>query len=72
MDTTAVLLAGCRGASSSHWQNDINIWVAAAPTENRFINFLAVFFKSARDIAGETENYHPFYEGQLRTDPLPL
>ena len=56
MDTTAVLLAGCLGASSSRWQNDINLWVVAAPTGNRFIDFLAVFLKSERDIAGESEN----------------
>ena len=71
MDTTAVLLAVCLGASSSRWQDDINLLVVGAPTGNRFIDFLAVFLESERDIAGETENYHPC-EGQLRTDPLPL
>src|SRR5215218_6423255 len=56
MDTTALLLAVCLGASSSRWQNDIKLWVVGAPTGNRFIDFLAVFFKSERDIAGEREN----------------
>src|SRR5918999_133104 len=56
MDTTWVLLAVCLGASSSRWQNDINIWVVGAPTGNRFIDFLAVFLKSEPDIAGEREN----------------
>ena len=71
MDTTALLLAVCLGASSSRWQNDINLWVVGAPTGNRFIDFLAGFLESERDTAGETENNHPC-EGQLRTDPLPL
>jgi len=56
MDTTLVLLAVCLGASSSRWINDINLWVVGAPTGNRFIDFLAVFFKSEPDIAGEREN----------------
>ena len=56
MDTTAVLLAVCLGASSSRWQDDINLLVVGAPTGNRFIDFLAVFLKSERDIAGEREN----------------
>jgi hypothetical protein len=56
MDTTALLLAVCLGASSSRWINDFNLWVVAAPTGNRFIDFLAVFFKSELDIAGEREN----------------
>ena len=71
-----MLLAICLGASSSRWQNDINIWVVAAPTGNRLIDFLAGFLESERDIAerdiaGETENNHPC-EGHLRADPLPL
>ena len=56
MDTTWVL-AVCLGASSSRWQNDINHRVVAAPIGNRFIDFLAVFFKKSElDIAGEREN----------------
>src|SRR5215216_232907 len=55
MDTTALLLAVCLGASSSRWQNDTNLWVVGAPTGNRFIDFLGVFLESERDIAGETE-----------------
>jgi hypothetical protein len=52
-----VLLAVCLGASSSRWINDINLWVVGAPTGNRFIDFLAVFFKKSEpDIAGEREN----------------
>jgi hypothetical protein len=54
---SAVLLAVCLGASSSRWINDINLWVVGAPTGNRFIDFLAVFFKKSEpDIAGEREN----------------
>src|SRR5215217_1212860 len=56
MDTSAVLLAVCLGASSSRWQDDINLLVVGAPTGNRFIDFLAVFLKSERDIAGERES----------------
>src|SRR5215208_2471371 len=55
MDTTAVLLAVCLGASSSRGQNDINLWVVAARAGNRFIDSLAGFLESERDIASETE-----------------
>src|SRR5215212_2961149 len=64
MDTTALLLAVCLGASSSRWQNDINLWIVAAPTANRFIDFLAVFFKKSEpDIAGEREKGVPLHGG---------
>src|SRR5919107_3436639 len=69
MDTTWVLLAFCLGASSSRWINDINLWVVAAPTGNRFIDFLAGFLKSEPDIARERENGGALHGGPTLPAP---